>query len=271
MFKMASDIMAAKIGRVERYINERLDERGALLFMLIDPVDYKTPELAVKTGLEAINGGADALLVGGSIGAQGELLDLVTKGIRDGAGGTPVILFPGNIATLTRHADAVYFMSLLNARNPYWITHAQMLSAPVIKQIGIEPLSVGYIVVSPGGTVGWVGDANLVPRQKPGIAASLALAGQYLGKRIIITDAGSNPQLQNSGPVPPEMIRAVKGIIDVPYIVAGGIRDKDLLESTLRAGADGVQIGTAIESTASAKKQTELFAGIVRQEGRKRL
>ncbi len=263
--------MSAKIGKVERYINERLEEQGALLFMLIDPVDYKSPDVAIKTGIEAIDGGADVLLVGGSIGAQGELLDSVTKGILDKAGGTPVVLFPGNIATLTRHADAVYFMSLLNARNPYWITQAQMLSAPVIKKIGIEPLSVGYIVVSPGGTVGWVGDVNLVPRTKPSIAASLALAGQYLGNRIIITDVGSNPQSQGSGPVPPEMVRAVKDIIDVPYIVAGGIRDKNSLETTLRAGADGVQIGTAIESSTSAKKQTELFAGIIKQEGKKRL
>ncbi len=262
--------MSIKIGKVERYINERLGEKGALLFMLIDPVDYRSEDAAIRTGVAAAEGGADIVLVGGSIGAQGELLDNVTKGIKDRTG-TPVVLFPGNIATLTKHADALYFMSLLNARNPYWITQAQVLSAPMINQMGIEPLSVGYIVVSPGGTVGWVGDANLVPRAKPRIAAALALAGQYLGNRFIITDVGSNPQLHGEGPVPPEMVRAVKSATSVPYIVAGGIRNGDSLSTTLKAGADAVQIGTAIEGASNAKKQTSLFARIVKEEGARKL
>jgi phosphoglycerol geranylgeranyltransferase len=259
-----------KMGKVERYVHERLDENGAILLTLIDPVDYKTPELAMKTGREAAEGGADIVLIGGSIGAQGELLDYVTKGIKDDTD-TPVVLFPGNIATLTRYADAVYFMSLLNARNPYWITQAQMLSAPIIKQMNIEPLPVGYIVVSPGGTVGWVGDANMVPREKPRIAAALALAGEYLGNRFIVTDVGSNPQLQGGGPVPSEMIKAVKSVVSVPYIVAGGIKDRDSLASTIRSGADGVQIGTALEGSDQVRKHTEIFAKLLKEEGRKKL
>ncbi len=262
--------MAARIGKVERYINERIADRGAVLLMLIDPVDYKTPDHAVKTAKQAIAGGADAILVGGSIGAQGELLDYVTKGIKEGTD-TPVILFPGNIATITKYADAVYFMSLLNARNPYWITQAQMLSAPLIKQLKIEPLSVGYIVVAPGGTVGWVGDVNVVPRAKPKIASSLALAGEYLGNRMIITDVGSNPQLQGQGPVPPAMIKEVKSVLTVPYIVAGGIADEKSLAETIRAGADGVQVGTALEGTDDARKKAEFFARIIKEEGMKKL
>lgn len=259
-----------KMGKVERYIHERLEGQGAIMLTLIDPVDYKTPELAKKTGIGAAEGGADVVLIGGSIGAQGDLLDYVTKGIKD-ATDTPVVLFPGNIATLTKHADAVYFMSLLNARNPYWITQAQMLSAPIIRQMGIEPLSVGYIVVSPGGTVGWVGDANLVPREKPRIASALALAGEYLGNRFIVTDVGSNPQLQGSGPVPPAMIRAVKSVISVPYIVGGGIKTKESLVSAIRSGADGVQIGTVMEGNVNAKKQTEFFAKLIKEEGKRKL
>ncbi|MDE1860357.1 MAG: geranylgeranylglyceryl/heptaprenylglyceryl phosphate synthase [Candidatus Micrarchaeota archaeon] len=259
-----------KPGKVERYIYERLEQKGALMFMLVDPVDYKTPDMAVKTAAEAHAGGADLILVGGSIGAQGELLDYVTKGIKE-AIGAPVVLFPGNIATLTRHADAVYFMSLLNARNTYWITNAQMLSAPLVKQMRIEPLPVGYIVVAPGGTVGWVGDVNMVPREKSKIAASLALAGEFLGNKFIITDVGSNPQTQGYGPVPHEMVRAVKDAITVPYIVAGGIRDVDMLRTTIRSGADIVQIGTAIEQSSEARKQAEAFAKVIKEEGAKKL
>lgn len=261
--------MGAKLGSTEKYIHEMLSDQGALLFMVLDPVDYKSPEIAIKTAKEAVTGGADLILVGGSIGAQGDLLDEVTKGIKEVID-KPVVLFPGNIATITRYADALYFMSLLNARNPYWITQAQMLAAPLIKKLGIEPLPVGYVVVSPGGTVGWVGDANLVPREKPHIAASLALAGEYLGNRFIITDVGSNPQLMGSSAVPFDMVSAVRSVISVPYVVAGGIRDVDTVRGVIKSGGDIVQIGTAIEQSGSALKKTQLFSEAIREEGRRK-
>ena len=208
-------------------------------------------------------------MIGGSIGAQGELLDAVTKGVKEKVD-VPVVLFPGNIATITRYADALYFMSLLNARNPYWITQAQMLSATLLKSLKVEPLPVGYIVVSPGGTVGWVGDANLIPREKPQIAASLALAGEYLGNRFIVTDVGSNPQLQGYASVPYDMIRAVKAAIDVPYIVAGGIQDEETVRNSIKAGADIVQIGAVLESAKDVKRQVSLFANVAKEEGKKK-
>ncbi len=263
-------MMIAKKSKVETYIPEVLQTKGALLFRVIDPMDYRSVEEAVATAKSACEGGTDAVLVGGSTGAQGELLDNVSKGIKDSID-IPLIIFPGNIATITRYADAIYFMSLLNARNPYWITQAQMLSAPVIRHYGMEPLPIGYIVVAPGGTVGWVGDVNMVPREKPKIAANLALAGQYMGNRFILTDTGSNPQMQNSGPVPLEMIRAVKSTIDIPYIVAGGVSDPDYLRSAYAAGADIVQVGTAFENSKDTLRIVRSFAKIAKEEGAKRL
>ena len=215
--------------------------------------------------------GADVILIGGSMGAQGELLDYVTKGIKDKVSDVPVVLFPGNIATITKYADAIYFMSLLNARNPYWMIQAQMLSAPVIKHMGVEPLPVGYIVVAPGGTVGWIGDVNLVPREKPKIAGALALAGEYLGNRFIVTDTGANPQLQGEGHIPLEMIKTVKSLISVPYIVGGGIRTVDDVKSVVKAGADAVQIGTAIEQNKKADSMAKLFSQAIKEEGAKKL
>ncbi len=262
--------MPIKMGKIERYINEKIDEKGALLFMVVDPVDYDTSEEAVLCAKNSAEGGADLILIGGSVGAQGELLDNVTKSVKD-AIDVPVVLFPGNIATITKYADALYFMSLLNARNPYWITQAQMLSAPVIKKLGIEPLPVGYIVVSPGGTVGWVGDVNLVPREKPMIAAALAMAGQYLGNRIIITDVGSNPQSQGQSAIPAEMIKAVSSAINVPYGVAGGIKDEATIRTVIKSGAQILQIGTAIERSSDAIKKSRFFSSIIANEGRKKL
>ncbi len=257
-----------KIGKTERYITEQIAKKRKLLFTVIDPVDYKSKDEAVKNGIAMAEGGADAVVVGGSIGAQGDLLDYVSSRIKDEIN-VPLILFPGNIGTITKYADAIYFMSLLNARNPYWITQAQTLSAPIIKGMGLEPLSVGYIVTQPGGTVGWVGDANIVPREKPKIAAALALAGEYLGHRIIITDSGSNPKLMNFGPLPPAFVREVSAALSCPYIVAGGVSSIKELRGIYSAGADIIQIGTAFESSADTYKKVKMMASAAREEGRK--
>ncbi len=251
------------IGKVEKYINEGIERDGALLFVLIDPLDYPSFDKAVDTAGEACNAGADIILIGGSIGVQGGILDEVTKKIKERVN-VPIVLFPGNTGTLSKSADAVYFMQLLNSRNPYWISQAQALAAPVVKQLGIEALPVGYIVVEPGGTVGWVGDANKVPRHKPQIAASLALAGEYIGSRFIVTDVGSASEL---GPVPLEMVKAVRKAISVPYIVAGGIKTKKQAEDIVKAGADAVHIGTIAQDAKDVGKTIREFVKAVKTAG----
>jgi phosphoglycerol geranylgeranyltransferase len=236
---------------VEKYILDKL-EREKLLFVFIDPIDYESPEHAIHAGVAAAEGGAAAVLVGGSIAVQGELLDSVVKQIKEGiaAFNVPLILFPGNIATLSRYADAIYFMSLLNSRSTYWISQAQMLGAPVIKSLGIEPLPIGYIIAEPGGTVGWVGDANLVPRSKPKYAVALALAGQYMGSHFIMIDSGSGA----GSPLPGPFISAVKNSIDIPLIIAGGARSIQDISAVAKAGADIVQVGTLIQSSKDIKR-----------------
>lgn len=255
------------IGKTEKYINDEIARKGGLLFALIDPVDYKSPKDAISAGHQSCEGGADILLIGGSMGAQGELLDSVTKGIRDKCH-VPIVLFPGNISTLTKYADAVYFMSLLNSRNPYWISEAQMLAAHTVKHMGIEALPVGYIVIAPGGTVGWVGDVKLVPRDRPQIAAGLALAAELSGFRFVLTDCGSNPA---EGHMPLEMVSAVAKSISVPYIAAGGIRTAEQAASVIAAGANAVQVGTALQSGGNLKVRVSEMVKAIREAGKKKI
>lgn len=253
--------MRINMRKIEKYINEELDAKGGLLFSLIDPDDYDTLDKAVNTAKLSCEGGADVILMGGSISAQGEMLDKAAKQIKENIN-VPLILFPGNIATITKYADAIYFMSLLNSRNPYWISHAQTLAAPVIKHSGIEPLPLGYIVVEPGGTVGWVGDVNLIPRHKPKIAAALAMGAEYTGNRFILTDAGSNP---STGHIPLEMVRTVSKSINVPYIVAGGIKTAESAGDIIKAGADIIQVGTALENSDDVKNKVKKMVNAVRE------
>lgn len=255
------------MGKIEEYIKDGIARKGGLLFALIDPVDYKEPAAAINSGAQAAESGADVILIGGSIGVQGELLDTVTKSIKEKSN-VPVVLFPGNISTVTKYADAVYFMSLLNSRNPYWISQAQMLAAPTVKKLGIEALPVGYIVIEPGGTVGWVGDVNLVPRNRPQIAAALALSAEMSGSRLVLTDSGSNPA---TGHMPLEMITAVSKAITVPYIVGGGVRTPAEASAVVSAGAGAVQIGTALEKGGDLKKKVKDLAQAIHEAGKKKV
>ena len=238
-----------KMGKVEKYIYDHKARGEPILMPLIDPCDHPSPEKAAEAAKAAVDGGAQLVLVGGSIGAQGALMDETTRLVKE-AVNVPVNIFPGNNASITKYADSIYFYSLLNSRNAYWTTMAQTTGAPVIKRLGIEPLPTGYIVVAPGGTVGWVADVNLVPRDKPHIAAALALAGEYMGNRLILTDTGSAPA---DGHIPLEMIKAVRQAISVPYIVGGGVRTPEQAKDVVRAGADAIQVGTAIENNKKAR------------------
>lgn len=249
-----------KIGKVERYILDYVERKEGMLMIVIDPCDHPSPEAAAKVAKEAVEGGADMILIGGSIGAQGELLDTTAKLIKESVD-VPINLFPGNVATITRHADSIYFMTMLNSRDSYWLSTAQAIAAPVIKDYGLEPLPTGYIVVEPGGSVGWVGNANLVPRWRPNIAAALALGGQYMGNRLILTDCGSASPL---GPIPVGIVKAVASVIDVPYIVAGGIRKIDEARDIVKAGADAIQIGTIMEKNKDVKGTVKKFKAAIK-------
>jgi len=249
--------------KTESYIHRELEKKGGLLFAVIDPLDHPSLDAAVQTAKNADEAGCDAILIGGSTGVQGKMLDDAAIHIQQNTR-IPIILFPGNIGTLTKYADAVYFMSLLNSQNPYWLSTAQMLAAPNVRELGIEPLPTGYIVVEPGGTVGHIGEANLIPRNKPKLAAALALAAQYMGFRIIITDAGSDPK---EGHVPLEMVAAVRKVISVPYVVAGGIRTPEQAKNVIAAGADIVQVGTAFEKHGNVRKIREMVDAV--REGAK--
>ncbi len=255
-----------KAGKVERYINDHKSRGKPMLFIVIDPCDHKSPEAAVKTAKQSVDAGADMILVGGSIGAQGELLDYTTKRIKEEVN-VPINIFPGNTSTITKYADSIYFMRMLNSRNTYWLSTAQTVAAPVLKETKLEVLPTGYIVVEPGGTVGWVGDAKPIPRGKPAIAAAVALGGEYGGSRIIITDAGSASRL---GPIPIAMVKAVASSITVPYIVAGGIKTPAQAAGIIKAGADAIQVGTMVES-GNVKKTVTKLAATIKKAGKAKL
>ena len=216
-------------------------ESNTVHLTLLDP-DKQAPANAGEIANAASRAHTDGIMVGGSTRISQENLDATVSSIK-GKVDLPVILFPGGVSGISKHADAIFFMSLLNSKNPYFITGAQAIGAPIVKAAGIEPISLGYIVVEPGGAVGKVGEADLIPRDRPEAAAGYALAAQYLGMKLIYLEAGSGADR----PVPMDMISVVKKAVDVPLIVGGGIRTGEDARAVKDAGADIIVTGTIVE------------------------
>lgn len=246
------------VGRVEKYLLEKIEAEGAIHLTLVDP-EKVTASQATKIANRAELSGTAGIMVGGSTFSAVSHLDNVLKAIKR-AVDLPVILFPSNVTGISRHADAIWFMSLLNSVDPYFLIGAQILGAPIVKKYRLEPIPMGYIIVGEGGTAGIVGKAITVPYDKPEVAAAHALAGQYLGMRFIYLEAGSGAKK----PVPPEMIRTVKNYVDVPIIVGGGIRSREQALAAASAGADVIVTGNIVEKDDLKHKVSEIVEGIKR-------
>lgn len=253
-------------GKVEKYYAEKVSSEGALLFSLIDP-DKSFLEKGAEMAAKSEQAGADAILVGGSIGAQGAELDDTVKLIKESVS-LPVILFPGNISGLTKYADAVYFMHMLNSRDLYWLSMAQIQAAPVVARMGIEAIPTTYLVVEPGRTVGWVGNANLLPRERPDLAAACALAARFSGSHVLIADSGSGAPEPTPAPLVSAMAKACGD--KVFLFSAGGVRSPEQARDAIEAGAHGVQVGTAFESGDIEKKMRSMREA-VKKAGKKRV
>jgi phosphoglycerol geranylgeranyltransferase len=243
-------------GRVERYLLQRIAQAGSIHVTLVDP-EKLSPEQASRVAESAFQCGTSAIMVGGSTFVSQSHLDTVVKAIKRTVR-LPVILFPNNVTGISRFADAIWFMSLLNSVDPYFLVGAQILGAPLVKRYRLEPISLGYIVVGEGGTVGIIGKALPIPYTKPELAAVHALAGQYLGMHFIYLEAGSGAKES----VPSEMIQAVKSIIKIPLIVGGGIRTREQACTAASSGADIIVTGNVIENQDAKHRVSEVIEGI---------
>jgi phosphoglycerol geranylgeranyltransferase len=134
-------------------------------------------------------------------------------------------------------------MSLLNSNNLGYVIREHVKGAPFVKYSGLEPISMGYVIVEPGMTAGRIGDADLIKRDDLQTAVGYALAAEYLGMKFFYIEAGSGAPT----PVPNEMIQAVRNSTSLPILVGGGIRDPAIAKEKVRAGASIIVTGTAIE------------------------
>ena len=200
------------------YILEKV-ENNKIHFSLIDP-DKQDPEIAGDMAAIAEKTGSKAIMVGGSTLGSIKQIDNTIKNIKKKSD-LPVILFPSSAKFLSKYADAMFFMSLLNSRNLDFVIREHVKGAHFVNKVGIEPISMGYLIIEPGMTAGRIGEVDLVGRSDIKTAVGYSLASQYLGMSFFYLEAGSGAPVS----VPNDMISAVKKYIDIPLIVGGGIKD----------------------------------------------
>ena len=209
-----------------------------LLVLLIDPDKQDTwsalsPYLALP----------DLIFVGGSTGQQTEACIAYLRQFTE----LPILLFPGNIAQFTPMADALLFLTLLNAQSPDVLINPHIAIAQRVMQSGIESIPMGYILVDGGCTTSVEIATNCHPISQTSVdhIAAVAAAGQLLGKQLIYLEAGSGAH----HPVAPSVIRSVRSHLSVPLIVGGGICTPQAMLDAFDAGADIVVIGNHFEQT----------------------
>jgi len=227
--------------KVRDYITRTL-KKHKMHMTLIDPAKQSASESG-EIAAKACRAGTDAIMVGGSTGVTQENLDETVGQIKR-ACKLPVIYFPSGANAISRKCDAIYFMSMLNSRNVRNVSGEHARGAPMIKKLGIEPISMGYVIVEPGMKVGEIGEAELVKRGDLNTLIGYAIATEFFGMDLLYLEAGSGaPE-----PVPVPMVKAARESVDIPLVVGGGIVTPKQAADLAAAGADIIVTGTLVEN-----------------------
>ncbi len=230
---------------IDKILTRKAEGRKQIA-LLIDPDNIDTEQI-ISLSRDSEQHKVDYIFVGGSLLTKQQLGHCVE--VLKRSCNIPVVLFPGNSNQLSDKADAILYLSLISGRNPELLIGQHVISAPFIKQSGLEAIPTGYMLIESGRvtTALYMSNTTPIPYLKNDIASSTALAGELLGMKAIFLDAGSGAL----NPVSEEMIHAVRNTIDIPLIVGGGIRTPESAIRALKAGADLIVIGNSIESDPS--------------------
>ena len=226
--------------KVIEYIRSKL-RLEKLHMTLIDP-EKLSPDECSDVAYLAYRAGTDAVMVGGSTGIDSSSLGKSVQAMKDLIP-IPIIQFPSHAGALSPNFDAIYFMSLLNSKEIKYIVGEQIKASPIIKDMGVETIPMGYVIVEPGMKVGEMGEAEPLKRNDIKGAIGYGLTAEFFGMDLFYLEAGSGaPE-----PVPTEMIWAVKEKLSIPLVVGGGIRLGKTASEISEAGADIVVTGTIVE------------------------
>ncbi|NMB40808.1 MAG: phosphoglycerol geranylgeranyltransferase [Firmicutes bacterium] len=240
---------------VAQYLNEKL-KRGTVHITLVDPMK-QSPEAAGRLALTAQEVGSDLILIAGLNGlSQGHLLK-TTRAIKEKIS-IPLVYTPAGGEALCFSFDALFFSSLLNAKNPNYVCGGQAHAAIILKRMEVETIPVGYVMVEPGIKMGSPADVDLISRDNYWLATSYAVAAELFGMGFVYFESGINA----AQPIPAGMIRAIKKELSVPLIVGGGIRTAVDARRVRQAGADMVVTGTIIKNAGYRERLRSILSAL---------
>tara|TARA_B110000495_G_C23021401_1_gene606016 strand:+ start:1486 stop:2304 length:819 start_codon:yes stop_codon:yes gene_type:complete len=262
----------------EGLLNYILDRsQGCRHITLIDPGKQSSEE-ATKRTIASVNAGSRMIFIGGSTDTPDEVVHETCNMIQEALElqifassqdpnsdediwRVPVVLFPGGAHALSPAADGITFMMLMNSQIRRFLIGEQLRGAPYLEKFGVEALPTGYLVFSPGGAVGKVGEAELIEEGQTELVKSYALTAKMFGFKILYLEAGSGASTQ----VDTESIQAARSVEELCLIVGGGIRTREQAAKSAKAGANWIVTGTLTEDASSmeeiSQRITEVVAG----------
>lgn len=233
----------------EQIANARRENRK-LIGILLDPDKLRLEKVA--DCLLAIDSQeVDLLLVGGSTVENGDTQALVGK-IKEHST-LPVVLFPGDFSQITGQADAVLFLNLISGRNSEYLINQQVKAVPLLEETNLEVIPTAYILVDGGveTSVAKVSKTEPISPKDQKTILETALAGAYMGNKLVYLEAGSGAKT----PIPGSLIAELRSRIDIPIVAGGGIRSHRQMAEAFENGADMVVIGTAFEQNPTILRQ----------------
>ena len=212
--------------------------KKAQLVILIDPDKFNPTliDLADKSHVSFF-------LVGGSTLKKNNISKIVSQIKKRSK--KPVIIFPGNEKQICKNADGILLLSLISGRNPEFLIGKHVKAAVSIKKNKLKTLPVGYILVD-GNKISATQKITKTKAIHPSnikLIVATAIAGELLGLKAIYLEAGSGAKREvNSG-----IIKQVKNNIHLPLFVGGGIDSFKKAKQIIKAGANFVVVGNALE------------------------
>jgi len=259
MNSLQQEVNNILIGKIETTIKQQIEKYGTICLVLIDSENLSTKR-TINIIRKVQKCRVSGILIGGSTAIDQLELDKIVKTVKS-VTSLPVILFPGNITGISPNADAIFFSSLLNSDNPYFISQSQALGSILVKKYSIEAIPMGYIVIGDAGTIGFIGQARGIPPNKPNLVAMYALASQYLGMRFVYLEAGSGV----TSHITSSIVEYVRKLVDCVLVVGGGIKSANIAKEIANAGADIIVVGTLIEQKNFKLELKEIVSTIMKK------
>ncbi len=221
--------------RLNKIINTK---HKAQLVVLIDP-DKFNPKL-IKLAAKSKVG---FFLIGGSELKKNNISKVVSQ-IKK-LSKKQVFIFPGNEKQICKNADGLLLLSLISGRNPEFLIGKHVKAASTIKKLKLKSLPVGYILIDGNrtSTTQKVTNTKALPSSNTKLIIDTAIAGELLGLKAIYLEAGSGAKTQ----VNVKIITSVKKNISIPLFVGGGIDSALKAKQAIKAGANFIVVGNALE------------------------